>query len=139
MSGTTFTDFINPVIYGLKHIYYPSLAETAAALSRGEVDAIALDMPVAKYLAAQNAEFAAFPEAVAPDSYGFATAKGSNLASKANETLQKLKTVSVTGEVEKIWFSNDESAKTLPELDYKKISTGVLAQYDFAAITPLFP
>jgi len=118
LTGTMFASYIDPVIPNVEYKYFNSLPDTVASLSSGKADALALDMPVAKYLVAGNPGLVIFPDVVADDRYGFAVTKGSELAVKGNEALQKLKENGTVGELEKIWFSPDESKKVLSELNY---------------------
>lgn len=120
LSGSAFPDLVNPVIPNVEFKYFNSNTDSVSALSSGKVDAIILDMPVAKYLIAQNTDFSIFPDVVASASYGFAVTKGSALGEKANDILQKLIADGIISEMEKVWFSEDESIKTLPILDYKE-------------------
>lgn len=118
--GTVFEEFINPVIPNVTYKHYASVADTEAALSSGEIDAFAIDLPIAKYITARNVKFTIFPDVVAGDRYGFAVKKGSPLAKDGNEALKKIIESSVVSELEKTWFSTRESVKTLPENTYKR-------------------
>ncbi|MCL2480267.1 MAG: transporter substrate-binding domain-containing protein [Spirochaetaceae bacterium] len=119
LSGAVFADYIDPVIPNVSHVYYYTMPDMAHALSSDKVDAVALDMPVALYLAAQNSKFIVYPDVVADDSYAFAVTKGSDLGVKANEVLKKMWENGTIAQLEKIWFSADESKKILPVLNHK--------------------
>jgi polar amino acid transport system substrate-binding protein len=118
LSGAVFAQFIDAVIPDVKHNYYNSLADMALALSSGKVDAVALDMPVARLFVAEHEELALFPIVVADDRYGFATAKGSWLAAEADRVLQELIANGTVAEIEAVWFSADDSIKKLPGLNH---------------------
>jgi polar amino acid transport system substrate-binding protein len=119
LGGAVFADFINPVIPNVNHVYYNSPSDMVQAVMAGRADAIALDMPVAKYLVAQNPGLALFPDVVAEDRYGFAVAKGSELGVQGNAVLERLREDGTLAELERVWFGTDDNKKTLPVLDYK--------------------
>lgn len=119
LAGAAFAEFIDPVVSNVAYTYFNSLPDLMAALDSGRIEALTIDMPVAKYIAAQHPEYTVFPEVVAKDQYGFAVAKGSPLAEKSNRALKKLMNDGVIADLEAVWFSADESQKTLPALTYK--------------------
>lgn len=139
VSGSAFPEFIDPVISNVTHTNCDSLEDQADALSSGEADALALDLPVAKYLIAQNTDFAIFPDTVANDRYGFAVSKGSLLLEKSNAALQTLKDNGTITELESVWFSADESKKVLPTLDYKEDFDGSAGVLRFGCNTAVMP
>jgi polar amino acid transport system substrate-binding protein len=139
LSGAVFAQYLDPVIPNIDHKYYNTLADMAIALSANKIDAVSLDMPVGKYLVAQNPNLVLFPEVVADDRYGFAVAKNSELAVKANDVLQKLKDDGTLAELEKLWLSSDESAKKLPELTYKSDFDGTAGTIRYACETTYVP
>jgi polar amino acid transport system substrate-binding protein len=119
LSGAVFADFIDPVIPNVNHVYYNSPADMAQAVMAGRADAISLDMPVAKYLVTQHQGLVLFPDVVAPDRYGFAVAKGSQLGVKGNEALDRLREDGTLDKLADIWFGTDDSKKVLPVLNHK--------------------
>jgi len=119
LSGAVFADFIDPVIPNVNHVYYNSPADMAQAVMAGRADAIALDMPVAKYLAAQHPGLVLFPYVAADDRYGFAVTKGSQLGVKGNEVLERFREDGTLTKLESIWFGADNSKKALPVLSHR--------------------
>jgi polar amino acid transport system substrate-binding protein len=113
-NGAVFDRFIDEVIPNVNHQYFNTLADLVTAVSTDKVDAISIDMPVAKNLVAAQTDLMLFPEVVADDKYGFAVTKGSELGVKANEALKKLRDNGTIKGLEEIWFSADESKKFLP-------------------------
>ncbi|MCL2219907.1 MAG: transporter substrate-binding domain-containing protein [Chitinispirillia bacterium] len=118
MAGSVFDEFINRAIPNVTHEYYNTMPDMALAVVSGKADAVALDMPVAKYLVAQNPDLALFPDVVEADRYGFAVAKGSELGVKGNEVLNKMREDGTLAKLEELWFSADESQKNLPVLSH---------------------
>ena len=141
LTGAVFAKFIDPVVPNVKHQMYNSTSDTAAALSAGKIDAMSLDMPVAMYLVSQNTEFALFPDVVAEDRYGFAVVKGSPLAEKGNAILDMLRENGTLDEIEKYWFSTDDTdtGKSLQELTYKTDFDGSAGTIKYGCDTTLVP
>ena len=139
LNGAIFPDFINPVIPNVEHKYFNTYPDIVMALSADKVDAAAFDMPIAKYLVAQNDNLMVFPNIIADDRYGFAVTKGSDFGVKGNEILQKLKENGTIAELDKIWFSSDESKKILPKLDYKPDFDGSAGSIKYATESTMVP
>jgi len=138
--GSVFTQFIDRVIPNVEHKHYLTFDDIVAALHTDAVDAIALDMPVALFLAAHNKEFAVFPYVVSVDAYGFAVPKGSELCVGANEVLRNLKDVGVIDDAELYWFAADDGKeKKMPQLDHRPGFNGAAGTIRFACENTLFP
>ncbi|MDR2578606.1 MAG: transporter substrate-binding domain-containing protein [Chitinispirillales bacterium] len=118
-AGSVFSQFIDPVIPGVRYKYFSALSDALAALTAGKVDAVTLDLPVAMYTVARDPTFAIFPFVLAEDRYGFAVAKGSELGVRGNEILKKLLETGIVCESEQLWFSADEDKKALPKLEHR--------------------
>jgi len=137
--GTTFQKFIDLVIPDVEHSHFSSVPEMAALLSSDTVDAMCVDLPVAKHLTAQNTDFAIFHSAVAEDRYGFLVTKGSELGQKANEILSRFIKDGTISALEETWFSADESRKVLPKLNYKADFNGSAGTIRFGCESILIP
>jgi polar amino acid transport system substrate-binding protein len=139
-SGAVFPQFLDRVIPNVEHRYYLTFDGIVDALRNGAVDAIALDMPVALFLAAHNKEFAVFPYVVSVDSYGFAIPKGSQLCVDANEVLEKFKETGVIDDAEMYWFAADDGKeKEMPSLDHRPDFDGSAGTIRFGCENTLFP
>jgi len=137
--GTIFPGVIDLVIPDVEHKALSSLPEMSAFLSTDKVDAICLDMPVARHLIVQNADFTLFPELVAEDRYGFPVAKGSAFGARANEVLNTLKENGSIDEAEAVWFSANEAKKVLPKLNHKNDFDGSAGTIRFGCESILVP
>jgi len=139
-SGSVFTQFIDRVIPNVEHRHYLTFDDIVAALHTDAVDAVALDMPVALFLAAHNKEFAVFPYVVSVDNYGFAVPKGSELCEEANDVLRSLKESGTIDDAELYWFAADDGKeKTMPQLDHRPGFNGSAGTIRFACENTLFP
>jgi ABC-type amino acid transport substrate-binding protein len=135
--GTIFASFIDRAIPRAEHQFYDRHSDILAALNEGRADAACFDMPIARYIVAQNPELVMFPYPVENDRYGFAVAKGSDLGVKANEILQGAIKRGTMRRLKDAWFSEDGGKKELPVLNYRTDfdgSAGTL-RYGFAATT----
>jgi ABC-type amino acid transport substrate-binding protein len=112
--GTIFVKVIDDVIPNVKHQLYDSQAEVIEAVSEGKADAACLDMPIARYVAAQNHNLIVFPFPVKEDRYGFAVAKGSELGVKAGEALQAMIGRGTVKRLREAWLSADGGKMELP-------------------------
>jgi len=138
-AGSVLSHFIDRVIPNVEHQHFVSLADIVAALLADKVDAISLDMPVALYLTARNNNLSVFPYIVAEDNYGFAVPKGSLLAVKGNEILSDLRANGTIAELEKIWFSADDSGKFMPLLAHRHDFDGSAGTIRYGCQNTLIP
>jgi len=139
-SGSVFTQFVDRVIPNVEHRYYLTFDGIVDALRADAVDAVALDVPVALFLAAHNKEFAVFPYVVSVDSYGFAVPKGSQLCVDANEVLQKFRETGVIDDAEMYWFAADDGKeREMPRLDHRPEFDGSAGTIRFGCENTLFP
>jgi len=139
-SGSVFAQFVDRVIPNVEHKYYLTFDGIVEALRADAVDAIALDMPVALFLAAHNKEFAVFPYVVSVDNYGFAVPKGSQLCVDANEVLHKFRETGVIDDAEMYWFAADDGKeREMPTLDHRPDFNGSAGTIRFGCENTLFP
>jgi polar amino acid transport system substrate-binding protein len=138
--SVVFIKFIDRIIPNVEHRLYLSFNALVDALRADEVDAIALDMPVALYLAAHDSDFAVFPYVISVDTYGFAVPKGSQLCEDANRVLRKLKESGVIDEVERYWFAADDGVeRVLPQLKHRRNFNGSAGVIRFGCENTLSP
>ncbi len=107
-TGSVFDQIVDPVIPQITYKSYNDLPGEIAALQKGDIDAIALDKPVAELLVAQHPEFAIFPENVAPDAYGLALQKNSPYTADFSRVIEAFKADGTLDALSDKWFSGDE-------------------------------
>ncbi len=107
MTGSIFDDIVDSAIDGVQYKNYMDISGHIAALKKRDVDAIALDMPVAKLLVAQNPEFAIFPQVIADDQYGLVLQKNSPLTQPFTEAIQAFEQDGTIKALNDKWFSGD--------------------------------
>jgi len=138
--GSVFTKFIDRIIPNVEHKHYMTFNDIVAALQADAVDAIALDMPVALFLAARDKDFAVFPYVISVDSYGFAVPKGSRLCEDGNRVLWDLKESGVIDDAEMYWFAADSvGEKAMPRLKHKPNFNGAAGTIRFGCEITLLP
>ncbi|GBU20940.1 amino acid ABC transporter substrate-binding protein [Fibrobacteres bacterium R8-0-B4] len=138
--GSVFPKFIDRIIPNVEHSHYMTFNALVAALDDGAVDAIALDMPVALYLAAHDTDFAVFPYVISVDTYGFAVPKGSRLFEDGNRVLRRLKESGVIDDAEMYWFAADSGEeKAVPRLTHIPGFDGSAGTIRFGCETTLTP
>jgi ABC-type amino acid transport substrate-binding protein len=138
--GSVFTKFIDRIIPNVEHKHYMTFDAIVAALEDDVVDAIALDMPVALYLAAHDTGFAVFPYVISVDTYGFAVPKGSRLLADGNKILRRLKESGVIDDAEMYWFGADSGEdKAMPTLNHNPKFNGAAGTIRFGCETTLLP
>ncbi len=126
--GSTFDTLIAGVIDGVNFKTYTDLAGEIAALQKGDVDALVLDMPVGQLLVAQYPEFTMFPKTVVEDQYGLALQKNSPHTEGFNKAIAEFYADGTIDELKAKWFSGDESIMAInwDEYDLTGHSGGTL-------------
>lgn len=115
ITGALFDTLVSEQVKNTEFSFYNSNADEVIALQTGKVFAIALDLPVAKYIVNKFEDIEIFPENVTQDTYGFATRKGDKLCKDATAIMEDL---SKSGELDAIlekWYSGKASETQLPE------------------------
>ena len=113
VTGTVFDKLLDGVVDGTIPQYYDDFSSQLLALDTGTLDAIVTDMPIAELAAARQPEFAIFPEAVAPDSYGIGLQKNSPLTEKVNAIIKKYEADGTLQALREKWLGADESKKKI--------------------------
>lgn len=119
MQGSVFDDIIDGVIDHVGYRTYLSLAEQIAALEKGDVHAIALDMPVAELLVAQHPEFVIFPENVAPDQYGLILQNNSPLTPEFTRIIEQFMEDGTIDALKEKWFSGKDEQMIIDWSEYR--------------------
>lgn len=134
LTGTAFFEKAAPYIPNMKSLYFNDLVGETEAVRTGKVEAILLDEPVARLLTAQISELAIIEEPVEKDRYGFALAKGSPLTEEINAVIKEFREDGTLSKLEEKWFSEDESGKTLPQLDFSKAEGTLRVAHDSVTV-----
>ncbi|MBQ0025796.1 MAG: ABC transporter permease subunit, partial [Lachnospiraceae bacterium] len=88
------------------------------ALRSNYVDAVALDEPNARFVAAQNPDLKVFKDAVETDSYGFAMTKDGELTDKITELIKKYSKDGTLDELSEKWFSGNSDIMHIDMSEY---------------------
>ena len=122
-TGTMFDDILNSAIQGLNHKYYNDITDQVLALRNGDVDAVGLDEPVAKIVAAQNPDLAVFGQIIQTDSYGFPMKKGGELTGQVSAIIEKFAADGTLERLKEKWFSGDAEEMRINTGDYSGYDT----------------
>ncbi len=122
LAGTAFDTILQDNYKGISQgdfSYFNSNAEIIQALKSSKVDAMITDLPIAQLAVSKNEGIGIMPEALVEDHYGLGLVKDSPYTEKLNERITAYR---ADGTIEKLyqkWTRSDDSAKTLPEQDWK--------------------
>ena len=119
LSGTIFDQHIDRRINNVKHLYFNDMSSMVLALQNEKVEAVALDEPVGRLMAARFPDLELVPEAVCVDQYGFALRKENPLRGKVSAVIHKLKNDGTLQEMQERWFSSTQAEQALPQLTYR--------------------
>ena len=128
-SGSSFDQLIEDRFPQAELMYFGNQSDLLAALSAGKIDAFPSDEPVIRYIMTQRSDVAYIPEYL--DTFDFAycfakTEDGQRLCGQFSEFIAGLKADGKLDELADIWFSGDESQKTLPDISALPAENGVL-------------
>ncbi len=119
VQGSIFNDIINEVIDDVSYRTYITIAEETAALNKGDIDAIALDMPVAQLLVAQHPEFVIFPENVMDDQYGLVLQNNSPYTEDFTRIINKFYEDGTLDALKEKWFSGKDELMVIDWSEYE--------------------
>ncbi len=117
--GSIFDDIINAVVDGVNYKSYIGIPEQIAALNKGDIDAVALDMPVAELVVAQHPEFVIFPELVASDQYGLVLAKNSEYTDDFTRIINRFYEDGTIDVLKEKWFSGKDELMVIDWSQYQ--------------------
>ncbi len=137
--GSVFDDIVNSAVDGVQFKNYNDNAGEIAALEKGDIDTIVLDMPVAELVVAEHPEFSIFPEVVAPDSYGFGLQKNSPYTDQFTEAIQVFQEDGTIDTLKAKWFSSNDAEKVIDWAQYQTEgrSNGTLRFVHDNAMSPM--
>lgn len=88
---------------------YPTVAEVYAALEKGEVDAMIMDLSIAKYRSKTEGKTSVVAEIATGEQYGIAVRKGNaTLLKKVNEALKNMKSDGTYDRIYAKWFGQSK-------------------------------
>ncbi|MBQ8137124.1 MAG: transporter substrate-binding domain-containing protein [Clostridia bacterium] len=128
-TGSSFELMVEESLPDAELFYYNNQSDLLMALSTNKIDAFPADEPVIRYMMNYRSDIACLPKAL--DSFDFAycfakTEEGEQLKQEFDAFLMKLKADGSLEALTEKWFGNDESAKTLPDLDALTAENGIL-------------
>ena len=122
-----------------KSKFYNSTPDMVLSTIQGELDGFLADEPTIRYIGSENPEITYMKELLEKQDYGFIfpkTKKGQALCRQMNDFLQEIKADGTLSDIDSLWFSNDDSRKTV---DYESLSgTNGLISLVIDSSTPPF-
>lgn len=110
LTGSLYDDVLDRQFAHLEYYHYDDLTTELEALKKGDVEAVALDSPVAQMAAAQRPEeFAVFPEIISSDAYSMILKKGSGLTDKVSAVIEELQADGTIDALIDKWLCGDET------------------------------
>ena len=119
MTGTVLDDLLGDVLQGATFKRYDDIAGQLEALRKGDVDGVALDLPMAELIAAQQPEFAVFDQVLAENDYGYMLRKGSELTPRISEVIERFKADGTIDALAEKWLSGDEARMVIDWSQYQ--------------------
>ncbi|NTW09797.1 MAG: transporter substrate-binding domain-containing protein, partial [Chlorobiaceae bacterium] len=99
-----------------KFKYFNTVADEVLALQTGKVDAVALDEPILRVIAARTQTLYLFPELISEDRYGYAVNPDNpELKQSIDQTVGELKANGRYDEMMHRWFSESGAKTVMPE------------------------
>ncbi len=117
--GSTLDKLISSKIDDVEFSYYDDLSGQVAALRKGDISGMAMDLPVARHLVAQYPEFTIFPQTVVDDSYGFILQKGSPYTARFSEIITAFEEDGTLDALKEKWFSGSDERMVIDWSQYE--------------------
>lgn len=109
LTGSLYDKVLDEKFDGLSYHHYDDLTTQLEALKKGDVEAVALDGPVAQMASAQRPEeFAVFPEIISADDYSMILKKGSALTDEVSAVIREMKRDGTIDALAAKWLCGDE-------------------------------
>ncbi len=118
VTGSTHDQLMDGLIENAEFQYYDDLPSQLLALQSGLLDAVILDLPLARLAVARQPELAIFPKTLAPDSYGLGLAKGSPLTEQVSAIIEDFAADGTLDALADKWLGADEDAKIIDAQAY---------------------
>ena len=128
-TGTSFDQTVLDVIPDAEIVYLNNKADLVNSLLTFKIDGFVVDEPVAEMLTNENDSLTYIPDYL--DSLDFSYVfpmndKGEDLCDDFSEFLEEIKEDGTLEEIERRWFSDDESIKSIPDYTSFPASNGPL-------------
>ena len=138
-TGSSFDAIISEKMPDAEAVYFNTKADLVAALDGDKIDTFVVDEPVAKILMRENDRLTFLPDYL--DTFSFALVFPNSDAGKAlrdqfNGFLETLRADGTLDALEEKWFSEDEDAKTMPDIAALSAENGTLRVATEAAYNP---
>ncbi len=120
ITGVDYDDIIDVCLPGVEVMYYANYADLVVALKAGLIDAFIIDEPALYPIMRQDPSIGMVPEDMMPWDMAFIfTPKdpGGILCAQMSEFVRDAKQSGLMGELEGIWFGDDDSRKVIPPLE----------------------
>lgn len=109
LTGSLYDQVLNEKFDHLSYNHYDDLTTQLEALKKGDVEAVALDGPVAQMASAQRpGEFAVFPEIISADDYSMILKKDGPLTDEVSAVIREMKEDGTIETLAAKWLSGDE-------------------------------
>lgn len=118
-TGVIFDEKLEKNVGKMNFKYFQDITSQIVALRNHQIDALALDLPIAAVFQSENSDTVIFKELVSLDQYGYIMKKGSHLLPLINEALESLKNEGFFDKLEDKWFYGPEDDKVIDKSFYK--------------------
>ncbi len=138
-TGTMYDDIISQHIPDAKISYFNSYTDMIAALGTHKIDGFGVDEAALKNMMAEDDSVDYVKEYMTNYGFGFAFAKsekGEALCNEFSEFIRSIKADGSLASMEAAWFGDDESKKTIPELDTLSGENGTVILAEESANMP---
>ena len=119
-TGAGFDNIVLDTIPDAKIVYLNNKADLVNSLLAFKIDGFVVDEPVAEILVGENSSLTYIPDYLDAFDFGYVFPRnddGEDLCDEFSEFLEDIKSDGTIEEIERRWFSDDESGKSIP--DYK--------------------
>ena len=120
--------------------YYDDHASMCVALKKGDIQAVILDEPVAKNIAASYSDFAILPEKINTDTYGILFSDGNDMREPFNECIKKYSEDGTLDALYKKWIVGKPEDKVIDYDSYavsEPSARTLRIGYDIAGFEPM--
>lgn len=115
LSGTTMDRMAQEHFPSSKPVYFNSFADLPIALESGKIEAFLIEEPQARLLVKQRPKLHMLPKKLSSDEYAFLfSLQEEELCNAFSEQIRKMRTDGTLAELDKKWFSGDESRQVMP-------------------------
>ena len=128
-TGSSFDEMVRDALPNAQVEYYNGKADLVAALTGNKIDGFVVDEPVAQILMREDDRLAYLPEYLDEYDFGFVfpkNAAGEALRDQFNAFIVPLRADGTLDALAAKWFGEDESTKTMPDINALEAKNGTL-------------